>query len=70
MESNSSARNPDQQFQIGDSVLYVPEGVYATIDGYIWMQTIGQVPKIAAYKLSIGISVPENSIIHKESRSI
>lgn len=49
---------PDEahnQFQIGDEVWYVPEGVHATVTEYVWGQELP--PKILLYKLSCGISV-------------
>lgn len=54
--------NPKEQFQIGDDVVYVPEGVYATVDGYQWFTTIGESPKIIGYRLSCGIVVPRGMI--------
>lgn len=59
---DGQARDPERQFQIGDRVLYLPEGVYSVIEGYLWIETVGRVPRIGAYRLSCGIAVPENSI--------
>ena len=56
------ARSPDSQFQIGDRVLYLPEGIYARVDGYFWNRTIGECPRVVSYLLSCGIEAPENTI--------
>jgi hypothetical protein len=52
----------NMQFQIGDRVLYVPENVNTEIEGYVWSETIGGVPRIVAYRLSCGISVKYDSL--------
>lgn len=58
-------RDPQTQFQIGDKVLYVPEGVETEIDGYLWIQSVGGLPKIGAFKLRCGIEVPAESIVKR-----
>jgi len=56
------ARDPADQFQIGEQVLYLPEGIFAVIEGYDWAESIGALPYLIAYQLSCGISVPGNAI--------
>lgn len=58
-------RNPDTQFQIGEDVLYLPEGVRCKVDGYVWAEGVGEVPRVVAYRLSCGVSVSENCIIRQ-----
>lgn len=55
-------RDPDKQFQIGERVLYIPDGIYAIVEGYLWLQAVGELPRVVAYRLSCGISVPGNTI--------
>lgn len=55
-------KNPKDQFQIGDIVLYSQEGVITRISGYVWGADIGGLPKIIGYELDCGISVPGNAI--------
>jgi hypothetical protein len=50
----------NDQFQIGDEVLYTPEGVITSITGYDWLQSVDAPPKIMAYQLACGISAPKN----------
>lgn len=54
--------NPDDQLQIGDDVIYLPEGVYAKVDGYQWFSAIGKPPSIIGYRLSCGIVAPRGMI--------
>lgn len=55
-------KDPKSQYQIGDQVVLLCEGVYATVEGYFWDQTIGEYPKIVGYKLSCGVTVSGNMI--------
>lgn len=48
------------QHQIGDEVVYVPEGVITTVTGYDWIQGVDAPPKIIAYQLACGISAPKS----------
>lgn len=64
-----SERDPNSQFQVGDKVLYLPEGVFAVVVGYVWIEAIGELPRIGAYRLSVGIEVPERSLRLRWSKS-
>ena len=55
-------KEPNEQFQIGDRVLYMPEGVITEIDGYLWSQKMGKDPFIQGYELRCGITVREDTI--------
>src|SRR3990167_9758888 len=66
-EFDGPARDPQSQFQINDMVVYLPEGVYTMIEGYLWIESIGSLPRIAAYRLTCGICAPENSITHRNT---
>ena len=55
-------QNPDTQFQMGDRVLYKPDGIIATVTGYQWVETMGHRPKLIGYELSCGITVGFESI--------
>lgn len=63
-EFEGMARSPESQFQIGDRVTYLPEGVYTEIEGYLWHHSVGGLPKIIGYRLSCGITAPDNTIHH------
>ncbi|WP_127524586.1 hypothetical protein [Mesorhizobium sp. Z1-4] len=58
----TEAKKPADQFQIGDTVLYVPEGVITTIRGYTWQTNIGNPPRILTYALDCGINVTTSMI--------
>lgn len=58
----ASHTDPETQFQIGDRVLYLPEGVYCTVEGYFWLESIGEPPSILGYRLSCGIIVNRDLI--------
>lgn len=47
--------SPSEQFQIGQRVLYVPEGIWTEVTGYEWKNCIGGPPSIARYELLCGI---------------
>jgi hypothetical protein len=61
---DGAARSPESQFQIGDRVTYLPEGVYTEISGYLWHNSVGEIPRIMGYELSCGIVAQENTIAH------
>lgn len=50
-------KKPQDQFQIGETVLYRPEGVLTRIRGYLWSETVGDAPRIVAYELDCNITV-------------
>lgn len=50
------------QFQIGDSVIYTPEGVVTKVVGYLWGQKIGGFLYITYYQLECGINVPRHTL--------
>lgn len=56
-------KKPEDQYQIGELVLYAEEGVYATVDGYLWLESVNQLPRIAGYRLSCGVTVPREAIL-------
>lgn len=45
------------QFQIGDRVIYTPEGVVTRISGYLWRTSVDSPPSIMSYELECGVSV-------------
>ena len=55
-------KRSEDQFQVGDEVLYEPEGVVTTVDGYLWLEAVGSLPEIGAYRLACGVSVPGSSL--------
>ena len=61
--------DPERQFQVGESVLLVKQGVITTVTGYEWSQSVSGEPSIVGYKLSCGISAPFASI-SKTARSV
>ncbi len=56
------ARSCESQFQIGERVVYLPEGVQTLIEGYVWIEAIGVAPRIGGYRLACGVTVSENTI--------
>ncbi|RVC47588.1 MULTISPECIES: hypothetical protein [unclassified Mesorhizobium] len=58
--NDADAQRIAAQFQIGDEVVYVPEGVITTVAGYVWQEKVGTPPTIALYGLACGISVPKD----------
>jgi hypothetical protein len=50
------------QFQIGDEVLYVEEGIVTEVTGYVWSVQIGDLPRVAAYELRCGVAVPYRAL--------
>lgn len=55
-------KDPKEQFQIGDTVVYMPEGVITEIGGYLWQHAMGSEPFIQSYVLTCGITVPGSTI--------
>lgn len=54
--------SPSDQLQIGDRVVYRPEGVITEIEGYRWAEPVGDLPHIIGYYLSCGIAAPRSAI--------
>lgn len=54
---------PEDQFQIGEYVLYKQEGVVAKIDGYLWKRRLWGLPQICGYSLDCGVSVPRSALV-------
>lgn len=52
----SSYISPDEQLQIGDEVVYIPEGVFTEVIGYEWAWQESGAPSISRYRLGCGIS--------------
>lgn len=50
------------QLQIGQSVLYVDQGVFTKVTGYVWAHSVGGLSKIISYELACGINVPRNAL--------
>lgn len=50
--------SPELQFQVGEPVLYVPQGIYTTVTGYNWIGQMSGRPRIAGYQLACGIAAP------------
>lgn len=57
---------PEDQFQIGDNVTYVREGVHSQVQGYMWAESVGGAPTVIGYKLSCGISVPRAELVRRQ----
>ena len=55
-------RDPATQYQIGDAVVYLPEGVVSIIGGYVWSNAVGALPAIVAYTLLAGCSAPAEAL--------
>lgn len=51
------------QYQIGDEVVYVPEGVITTVTGYVWKYQVPEPPRILLYSLACGIDVPKDVLM-------
>lgn len=64
--NKSMATEQSEQFQINDLVVYTPEGVHTWIEGYVWIESLGELPRIGAYILACGISVPKSSIVRRD----
>lgn len=50
----------NDQFQIGDEVIYMPEQVITRVTGYDWLQCVDVPAKILAYQLACGISAAKD----------
>lgn len=50
----------NDQFQIGDEVMYMPERVITTVTGYDWLHRVDAPAKIIAYQLACGISAAKD----------
>lgn len=59
---DEACRSPSDQFQVGDEVVYAPEGVYAKVVGYVWASAVGEPSRIVLYELSCGIAAPGEQI--------
>lgn len=60
----TSLVSPADQYQIGDKVIYLPEGVRTKIAGYVWVGRYGcDLPEISTYRLDCGIAVPRAAIV-------
>lgn len=55
-------RDPATQYQIGDAVVYMPEGVVSIVSGYVWSNLPGALPMIAGYTLLAGCTVPAETL--------
>lgn len=55
-------RDPLTQFQIGDGVVYTPEGIITRVIGYLWSSAIGSAPKVVGYELACGVTVPAHML--------
>lgn len=56
-----------EQLQIGQRVLYVPEGVWTEVIGYEWKHCIGGPPSIVRYELSCGIYACREHLTRQEA---
>lgn len=45
----------EEQFQIGDRVIYLPENVLARVTSYLWSHQVAAPSRIIAYELDVGI---------------
>ncbi|WP_232629157.1 hypothetical protein [Methylobacterium sp. Leaf118] len=55
-------KDPSEQLQIGDTVVYLPEGIIAQVAGYLWSQHVGSGPRLVAYQLDCGIAVSRDQL--------
>lgn len=53
---------PEDQFQIGDRVIYVQEGIRTKVAGYILDAPFGAMPHVIGYELDCGITVPREAL--------
>lgn len=50
--------DPINQYQVGDVVIYTPEGVVAQISGFYWGKEVkGKPPRIEKYNLTCNLCV-------------
>lgn len=52
--------DPAAQYQCGDIVIYIPEGIVAQVIGFKWSK--GMVPRITGYHLGCGVCVAGNHL--------
>ena len=55
-------RDPQHQYQIGEPVVYEPEGVVTRVIGYVWKRAEDGTCRIDLYRLDCGIDVVEDHI--------
>lgn len=48
----------EDQYQVGDPVVFEAEGVITSVVGYYWAEAVHLQPRVVAYKLDCGIPVP------------
>ena len=53
---------PEDQFQIGDYVVYVSGGIITRVTGYEWLIQMDTPPLVALYRLDCGINVTRSCI--------
>lgn len=58
----SEGKSVNDQFQIGDVVVYVPEGIVTQVRGYLWIDQMGELPVVGLYELSCGIHAPAGAL--------
>ena len=62
--------DPAEQPQIGDKVIYLPEGIATTVQGYEWEfnpdpSNINHAPKLKRYVLGCGVTVTRDHILQE-----
>jgi hypothetical protein len=64
------ARDPASQYQLGEEVVYLPEGVITKVQSYVWTApNDGTASLISAYTLTCGITAKADAIAAKGGRS-
>lgn len=58
----SEQKDPNEQYQVGDTVIYLPEGIYTEISGYVFYESMSAPPKVVKYKLKCGLDVTPDLI--------
>lgn len=58
----SERKDPTEQLQIYEPVVYLPEGVLTRIAGYRWQEEVGKPPRIVAYVLECGCDAHRDHI--------
>lgn len=59
------SRDPSTQYQLGDEVVYLPEGVFTKVTSYNWQTPTDGVAKIVGYSLACGIVATADDIAPK-----
>ncbi len=54
---DTQRKHPSEQLQIGDPVVYLPEGIVTQVIGYAWGSEVGHGPRLTGYHLACGITV-------------